>query len=188
MLLRRMADFQPELVTRAYRRLDATRADYLAAHRRWQELLRSARAPTGLALHRAVLGPGAQERRLRLGDAEATAWSWPLPALWPDLRWRVLVGVADVVLAAGLARASDAAPPRLPSARRLRPWSVTLPEVLAGYPTARQVDPETPGHALVLVGRAGAPPYRLWFAHDLYQIGDEGGPAAGRPRAATGRR
>jgi hypothetical protein len=38
MLLRRMADFQPELVARAYAKAGATRADYLAAHNRWQSL------------------------------------------------------------------------------------------------------------------------------------------------------
>src|SRR5215470_8676188 len=50
MLLRRMADYQPDLVAWAIAELGATPAQYRAAHNRWQSLLRARRAPSGLTL------------------------------------------------------------------------------------------------------------------------------------------
>ena len=97
MLLRRMADFQPELVAAACERVGASRAVYLAAHNRWQNLLRSRRAPRGLALYRAVLGPAETERPRGWGDVTVTAHAWPLPGLWPWLRWEVLAGDGGAV-------------------------------------------------------------------------------------------
>ena len=43
MLLRRMADLQPDLVADALSQLGASRAEARAAHRRWQELQHSSR-------------------------------------------------------------------------------------------------------------------------------------------------
>jgi hypothetical protein len=73
MLLRRMADFQPELVARAVAKAGATRAEYLAAHNRRVSLLRSLSAPQGLALYEAVLGPPDAEREEAVGDVTLTA-------------------------------------------------------------------------------------------------------------------
>src|SRR5258705_6422307 len=94
-LLRRMADFQPDLVTEAYRALGATHAEYMLAHNRWQTLRRSSRAPSGLPLYRAVLGPPDAQRIDEWGDVTTTACSWRLPGLWPDLRWEVVVDLND---------------------------------------------------------------------------------------------
>ena len=57
MLLRRMADFQPDLVTAALDEMGATRAQQRAAHHRWQQLLRSSRFDHGITGIRAALGP-----------------------------------------------------------------------------------------------------------------------------------
>ena len=57
MLLRRMADVRPDLVAEALPRLGATRAEAHAAHTRWQALHHARRAPKGLSLRTAVLGP-----------------------------------------------------------------------------------------------------------------------------------
>jgi hypothetical protein len=165
MLLRRMADFQPELVEQAYPRLGATRAQYLAAHNRWQTMLHSTRAPKGLKLYRAVLGPPDSGELLRIGDAEAVTYSWPLAGLWPDLRWQVIVGVEDVVLDGALVRAPGSPPPPLSRPALLRPWSCVLEDVLAHWPRAEPAPTDTPTHGLVLLdGR------QLWFAHGLFQM------------------
>jgi len=162
MLLRRMADFQPLLVADAYTALGASRADYLAAHHRWQSLLRSRRAPTGLDLYRAVLGPADTTHTTSVGDLPLTAYAWRLPGLWPDLRWEVVFGPDPVVLSAGLVRSG--AVPDLPAPERLPPWSCVLGDVLARYPSAEQLDPDVPTQWVVRVG-----PHDLWFAHGLFQ-------------------
>src|SRR4051794_9167597 len=66
-LLRRMADVRPDLVAEALPRLGADRAQARAAHRRWQALHHAPRAPRGLALRTAVLGPPeeVEDRRVR---------------------------------------------------------------------------------------------------------------------------
>jgi hypothetical protein len=162
MVLRRMADFQPELVIRAYGQLAASRAQAHAAHTRWQRMLRSRRAPKGLDLYRAVLGPPQSRQQLRLGDATATAVSWRLPDLWPDLRWVAVVGIGEVVMHAQLER--DGPVPRLPAAARLTPWSCSLGDVLRRYPDAEQIDPDVPTQWLVRVADV-----ELWFVHGLLQ-------------------
>ena len=72
MLLRRMADFQPLLVQDAYTSLGATHAEYMKAHNRWVFMLRSKKAPKGLPLYEAVLGPPDTQRVVPVGDAEVT--------------------------------------------------------------------------------------------------------------------
>src|SRR5262245_33809036 len=108
MLLRRMADFQPGLVEAAREELGATHREYMAAHNRWQSMLHAKRAPRGLELYRAALGPplGAEVRRV--GAVTVTACSWPLAGLWPGLRWEVVVGAENVVLHGWLVRAGGA--------------------------------------------------------------------------------
>lgn len=170
MLLRRMADFQPELVKAAYPRLGVGRAEYLAAHNRWQTMLRSTRAPRGLSLYRAVLGPPDTGRTIDCGDVTTTAYAWQLPVLWPELRWEVVVGVDDVVLAGSLVRAPGTVVPPIEAPDRLRPWSCVVGDVLAGLPTAELAESDTPTRSLVLTdgGR-----YRIWFAHGLLQTVQE---------------
>jgi hypothetical protein len=161
MLLRRMADFQPELVARAYTQAGATRADYLAAHNRWQSLQRAANAPEGLALYEAVLGPPASERQQAVGDVTLTALTWPLTGLWPELRWELMIGFGGAVLNGWLVRAPGAAVPPLD---RFEPWSCVVGDVVARYPAARQADPGTPSRWFsYLHGQ------RLIFVHGLLQ-------------------
>jgi hypothetical protein len=161
MLLRRMADFQPELVELAYGDLGATRADYLAAHNRWQSMLRSPRAPQELALYEAALGPADDERTATFGDVTQTALTWRLAGLWPDLRWELLVGFGGFVLNGWLVRAREAPAPSL---ERLDPWSCVVGDVLTGIPGASQTNPEIPSRWLV-----HANGHRLVFVHGLLQ-------------------
>ncbi|GIF66794.1 hypothetical protein Ais01nite_48290 [Asanoa ishikariensis] len=161
-LLRRMADYQPELVKDAYTRLGATKADYLNAFNRWQTMLHSARAPRGLDLLHAVLGPEDHQEAVRVGDVTATVLHWRLP-LWPDLRWQAIIGAANVVIDGTLVRAKDAPRPVLPEAPE--PWSCVVADTLDRWPDARQRDPDVPARWLVETANK-----RLWFTHGLLQL------------------
>jgi hypothetical protein len=134
-----MADLRPDLVAAALPRLGADRAQARAAHRRWQELHHARRAPRGLALRTAVLGPPEQLEHRRFGDLEVQLHRWPLP-LWPQLRWQVLSGPDGDVLDEQLVRAPGSAVPRA-ARTRLRVWEHVLDDVV-GLPGARSVDPQ----------------------------------------------
>ncbi|HTF10733.1 MAG TPA: hypothetical protein VK659_21425 [Asanoa sp.] len=169
MLLRRMADYQPDLVVEAYTRLGARKADYLTAFNRWQTMLHSRRAPRGLDLLTAVLGPEDDRHLVRTGDVTATVCHWRLP-LWPALRWQAIVGAANVVIDGTLVRAPDTPAPVLPEPPDLAPWSCVVADTLDRWPDARQVNPEVPSRWLVETGM-----HRLWFTHGLLQLVDERG-------------
>jgi hypothetical protein len=164
MLLRRMADFQPGLVEAACAEVEATRKQYLDAHHRWQSMLRSARAPAGLELYQAVLGPPKQERPVRIGDAEVTACSWPLRDLWPDLSWELIVGVGNVAVHGELVRTAAGATPALGRPGELAPWSCVRGDVLQAFAGAEQVDPETPSQWVLRLDG-----YQMMFVHGLLQ-------------------
>jgi len=165
MLLRRMADFQPHLVEAARFETQASHAEYMAAHNRWQTMLYSRRAPRGLDLYRAVLGPLDTERAERVGDVTVTACAWKLPALWPDLRYEVIVGAGNVVLHGWLVRAPGSPVPALGKPADLAPWSCVVGDAVANFPGALQKDPGVPHQWLVTV--AG---HQLWFVHGLFQL------------------
>lgn len=163
-LLRRMADFQPELVAAAREEVGATHAQYMAAHNRWQNLLHSRRAPAGIDLYRAVLGPAEQVVSQEWGDVTVTAHTWPLAGLWPRLRWEVLVGAGGGVLNAWLVRAPGDPVPELPAPDRLAPWSCVVGDVASRSPGARYREPDAPHRwRLDIAG------YRLVFVHGLLQ-------------------
>jgi hypothetical protein len=163
-LLRRMEDYQPELVRDAYTRLGATKAGYRQAFNRWQTMQHSARAPRGLDLLHAVLGPEDRLESVRFGDVTATVAHWRLP-LWPDLRWQAIIGAANVVVDSTLVRAPDTPKPALPEPPA--PWSCVIADTLARWPKARQVDPEVPSRWLVETDH-----HRLWFTHGLLQLAE----------------
>ncbi|MBM7806336.1 hypothetical protein JOD57_002173 [Geodermatophilus bullaregiensis] len=138
-LLRRMADLRPDLVAEALPRLGADRAAAHAAHTRWQALHHAPRAPRGLALRAAVLGPAERVEARRLGDLDLEVRHWPLP-LWPHLRWEVVSGPGGTVLHEHLVRAPGSPVP--PAAEgRLRVWEHVVADV-SGLPGAVEVDPQ----------------------------------------------
>jgi hypothetical protein len=165
MLLRRMADFQPHLVEAARFELEATHAEYMAAHNRWQSMLHSRRAPRGLDLYRAVLGPPDAERIERVGDVTVTACDWRLPGLWPDLRWETIVGAGNVVLHGWLVRPPGNPLPELGEPTDIAPWSCVVGDVVARLPGAVQKDPDIPHQWLVTVDS-----HQLWFVYGLLQL------------------
>jgi hypothetical protein len=158
MLLRRMADFQPDLVAAALGEMSATPAEHRAAHTRWQQLLHSPRFDHGVAGVRAVLGPPDLERQHRTDLAPVRELRWRVPYLWPDLRWCVLADEEGRVLQAELVRepALPASPlarlPRPPSPHPAppsdvtgplpEPWTLVVADVAPHHPHARD-DPMT---------------------------------------------
>ena len=137
-LLRRMSDVRPDLVAEALPRLGANRAEAHAAHTRWQALQHSRRAPQGLALRTAVLGPPDEVEDRRFGDLDVQVRRGPLP-LWPHQWWEVLTGPGGAVLDEHLVRAPGS--PVLPATPgRLLVWEHTLDDV-AHLPGARGADP-----------------------------------------------
>ena len=104
MLLRRMADFQPELVTSALDEMGATRAQQRAAHHRWQQLQRSTRFDHGITGVRAALGPPESDAEHDTAYGTVREQRWRLPYLWPELRWSVLSGLGGTVLRSELVR------------------------------------------------------------------------------------
>jgi hypothetical protein len=137
-LLRRMADLRPDLVLEALPRLRATKGQANAAHTRWQALQHSRRAPRGLALRTAVLGPPDEVEDRRVGDLDREVRRWPLP-LGPQLYWEVLTDPGGEVLQEHLVRAPwSIVPPA--AGRRLRVWEHVLDDVV-GLPGATSVDP-----------------------------------------------
>ncbi len=170
MLLRRMADFQPDLVAAACEDIGATRAQYLAAHTRWQRMLRSARGPRGIGLYRAVLGPEDDERTRRWGDSTLSVHTWPLAGLWPGLRWEIIVGRGGAVLQGWLIRPPGGQVPELPGPDRLAPWSCVVNDAVVRYPGARPGEPDAPSRWVLEVGAEPGTRHRLVFVHGLFQL------------------
>jgi hypothetical protein len=183
MLLRRMADIQPELVAEALAELGATRAEHRAAHHRWQQLMRSARFDQGVAGLRAVLGPPDDDRRHRTSfGVTVREQRWQLPDLWPDLRWCALSDDAGQILHAELVRE----PPRRrsapdpmwlsdpvwlgdPSSALPEPWSLVVADV-APYVDHIRDDPMTSRTILWLpTGADDGRKVRLTFVWGLLQ-------------------
>ena len=137
-LLRRMADIRPDLVLEALPRLGADRAEAHAAHTRWQALQHSPRAPHGVRLRTAVLGPPEEVEDRRFGDLDVVVRRWPLP-LWSHLRWEAVAAPGGSVLHEELVRAPGSpVPPARPG--DLRVWEHVVADV-AVLPGAVDVDP-----------------------------------------------
>ncbi|MFJ8075081.1 hypothetical protein ACIQ7Q_14405 [Streptomyces sp. NPDC096176] len=142
-LLRRMADFQPDLVEDARRRLGASLTQMREANRRWQAMVRSPRSRGALGRYRAVLGKPVSVQRRRIGDLECDAHLWPVP-LWPDLRFEVLAADDGAVWNEWLVRAPGTAGPDLRTPADLAPWSCTVDEVAKAFPPARPMEGSAP--------------------------------------------
>ena len=152
-LLRRMADLRPDLVSDALPRLSADRAEARAAHRRWQSLQHSAAGPRGVSWHAAVLGPPGEREQRRWGDLDLDVRRWPLP-LWPHLRWEVVAVPGGPVLTEQLVRAAGSPVPAA-APDDLRVWEHVVGDVTV-LPGAHGVDPGVPPRWEVRVGAVRA--------------------------------
>ncbi|MFB7502685.1 hypothetical protein [Streptomyces broussonetiae] len=142
-LLRRMADHNPDLVEDARRSLGASIADLREANKRWQAMVRSPRSRSAASRYRSVLGEPESVVPRRLGDAVCEARRWALP-LWPDLRFEVLVGPEGAVWNEWLVRAPGAPAPKLETLDDLAPWSCTVDEAARAFAPARPLEGTAP--------------------------------------------
>ncbi|MEV5434616.1 hypothetical protein AB0K80_01065 [Streptomyces sp. NPDC052682] len=157
-LLRRMADHNPDLVEDARRALGASLTEMREANKRWQAMVRSPRARTALSRYRSVLGAPESVAPRRIGDLDCEAWQWPLP-LWPDLRFEVVTGPHHAVWNEWLVRAPDAPGPSLGTLEDLTPWSCTIDEAARAFSPARPLQGSAPtrwGLAFTAPDRRGA--------------------------------
>ncbi|RII17282.1 hypothetical protein DSC45_14060 [Streptomyces sp. YIM 130001] len=142
-LLRRMADHNPELVEDARRRLGAGAADMREANRRWQAMVRSPGGRGSAARYRSVLGPPEAKNRRRIGDLECEALLWPVP-LWPDLRFEVLLAPNGAAWNEWLVRAPGATGPDLRTVEDLQPFSCVVDEVARAFAPAQPLEGTAP--------------------------------------------
>ncbi|MFJ4618198.1 hypothetical protein [Streptomyces sp. NPDC088812] len=142
-LLRRMADHNPDLVEDARRGLGVSLAGMREANKRWQAMVRSPRARGSLSRYRSVLGEPESRTPRRIGDLDCEAWLWPLP-LWPGLRFEVLTAPGGAVWNEWLVRAPGAEPPVLRTLDDLTPWSCTVDEAARAFAPARPLEGSAP--------------------------------------------
>ncbi|MFJ1592532.1 hypothetical protein ACIOD0_20140 [Kitasatospora albolonga] len=168
-LLRRMADHQPELAEEARQELSASLADLREANRRWQAMVRAPRGRGALRRYRSALGEPELTLKRRLGDLECEALLWPVP-LWPDLRFEVTAAPGGAVWNEWLVRAPGAAGPELTSVPALRPWSCTVDEVARAFPPARPMEGSAPTRwALAVTDPGSGERYVAEFTWGLFQ-------------------
>ncbi|MGW1940414.1 hypothetical protein [Streptomyces goshikiensis] len=155
-LLRRMADFRPELAEAARLRLGASLAEQREANKRWQAMVRSPRSRGALARYRSVLGPPESVSARTIGDLECEALLWPVP-LWPDLRFEALAGPDGAVWNEWLVRAPGAPGPVLEGLQDLRPWSATVDEVARAFAPVRPMEGTAPTRWRLAFAARGRP-------------------------------
>nr|WSY55181.1 hypothetical protein OG999_37020 [Streptomyces sp. NBC_00886] len=160
-LLRRMADHNPDLVEDARHELGVSIADMRGANKRWQAMLHSPRGRAAASRYRSVLGTPESTVNRTIGDLVCEAWQWPVP-LWPDLRFEVLVAANGVVWNEWLVRAPHTQEPALRTLDDLTPWSCTVDEAARAFAPARPLE----GTAPTLPHFAGGPPGLAFTAPD----------------------
>ncbi|WP_017600970.1 hypothetical protein [Nocardiopsis lucentensis] len=134
-LLRRMADFQPELVEEAVRKLGTTTTAMREANRRWQAMARGGRGSGGpVRRFTTVLGPAPSRRDITAGGMSCEARQWPVP-LWPDLRFEVVTAPGGALVQEWLVRAPRVPVPPLRGVDDLRPWSFVIDDVARALPS-----------------------------------------------------
>ncbi|MEV0317722.1 hypothetical protein ACIBKX_03850 [Streptomyces sp. NPDC050658] len=142
-LLRRMADHNPDLVEEARHELGVSIADMREANRRWQAMTRSARSRGAVSRYRSVLGPPTAAVPRRIGDLECEALLWPVP-LWPTLRFEVLLAPNGAAWNEWLVRAPATEGPSLRTLEDLTPWSCTVDEAARAFAPARPMEGTAP--------------------------------------------
>ncbi|PTM99362.1 hypothetical protein C7821_102307 [Streptomyces sp. VMFN-G11Ma] len=142
-LLRRMADHNPDLVEDARHRLGVSIADMREANKRWQAMLHSPRGRAAASRYRSVLGTPETTLARKVGDLDCEAWLFPVP-LWPDLRFEVLLAPNGAVWNEWLVRAPGAEAPPLQTLADLTPWSCTVDEAAHAFTPARPLQGSAP--------------------------------------------
>jgi hypothetical protein len=161
-LLRRMADHNPDLVEQARHELGVSLTDMREANKRWQAMVRSPRARSATSRYRSILGEPESMTARRIGDLDCEAWHWPVP-LWPDLRFEVMVAPNGAVWNEWLVRAPGAEGPALRTLEDLTPWSCTVDEAARAFSPARPLQ----GSAPTRWGLAFSAPDRQGVRHEV---------------------
>ncbi|MQA95114.1 MAG: hypothetical protein GEV11_10885 [Streptosporangiales bacterium] len=143
-LLRRMADHNPELVEAARRELGVSVTAMREANRRWQAMRRAGRRPALLSRYRSILGVPESTETRRFGDVTCQVMRWPVP-LWPGLRFEVLLASSGAVLNEWLVRAPGARPAVPAGLADLTPWSCTVDEAARAFAPAVPLEGSAPG-------------------------------------------
>lgn len=148
-LLRRMADYQPELVEAARKQLGFSATDMRAVNAQWQRMLRSrhSRGPVGML--RGVLGEPVAVIERRIGDLICPAPQWSLP-LWPSLRFEALTAPGGMLVTEHFVRAPGSPAPTLRHLGDARPWSCVLGDVAAAFGPLRHLESSAPTRELAL--------------------------------------
>ena len=149
-LLRRMADYQPELVEDARVRLGASVTQMREANAQWQRMSRGRYSRGALSQVRSALGAPAAAGERRLGDLLCRAEQWVLP-LWPDLRFEAVAGPDGALFNQGFVRAPGAAAPALRSLADLAPWSCVVGDLEAAFGPVRYLEGSAPSRMGALV-------------------------------------
>ncbi len=181
-LLRRMEDYQPELVEDARRRLGVDHTGQRRANAFWQSTERSRRAPRGLHRYRLVLGEPVGESEVRIGDLPCRVFHWYLP-LWPDLRWEVLTAANGSVVNGWLARERGGSVPALPAGGRPEPWSCVIGDMEKTYADVRHLEGDAPSRWHVAYTTPGGEPRLARFVYGLVQTTEARGKPTTRSRA-----
>lgn len=142
-LLRRMADHNPDLVEEARHELGASIAQMREANRRWQAMIRGPRSRSAASRYHSVLGQPQSVTPRKIGDLECEARLWPVP-LWPNLRFEILLAPNGAVWNEWLVRAPGATGPPLRTLDDLRPWSCTVDEAAHAFAPARPLEGTAP--------------------------------------------
>jgi hypothetical protein len=142
-LLRRMADHNPDLVEDARHQLGVSIADMREANKRWQAMLHSPRGRAAASRYRSILGTPEATLPRKIGDLDCEALLWPVP-LWPDLRFEALLAPNGAVWNEWLVRAPGAAGPTLTTLNDLTPWSCTVDEAAHAFTPARPLQGSAP--------------------------------------------
>ena len=142
-LLRRMADYQPELVAEARRALGVSITEMRQANADWQRFCRSRTAPRGVGRYRAVLGPPESSTARKAGDLVVTLHQWRLD-LWPDLRFEVVGGPEGESWQEWLVRPRGTAVPPMPDDGMLEPWDFVVGDLEGRYEGIRHLQPDAP--------------------------------------------
>lgn len=142
-LLRRMADYRPELVEQARRELDASVTEMREVNAHWQRMQRSRNFRGGLSALRGFLGDPVAQQEQRVGDVVCQVTRWKLP-LWPDLLYEALTGVGGFMVAGQLVRDPASKPPRLEIIDDLAPWSCVIGDVERAFGPVRHRDGSAP--------------------------------------------
>ena len=168
-MLRRMADYQPQLVEDARKRLDATATEMRAINAAWQ---RRARSPRGLAPGirdlRQILGDPTTEAAQRVGDLDCRVLYWDLP-LWPDLRFEALVGPGAFLISELLVRRPGTTAPTPQSREDLTPWTYVIGDVERAFAPVRHVEGSAPGRWTTLFTPGGGERLAADFVWGLLQ-------------------